>query len=117
VPAELTFIGTATTLLEIGPFMILTDPSLDAIAERHGPVDAAVVHVGGTTLPGGFVVTMTGADAVECLRRIRPRMAIPVHYDDYGVFKSGLEDVRKAAEGAGLGVEMRYVRRGESTPL
>jgi L-ascorbate metabolism protein UlaG (beta-lactamase superfamily) len=111
--------------------MILTDPNflhpgehaylgyggLDAIAERHGPVDAAVVHVGGTTLPGGFVVTMTGADAVECLRRIRPRMAVPVHYDDYGVFKSGLEDVRKAAEGAGLGVEMRYVRRGESTPL
>jgi L-ascorbate metabolism protein UlaG (beta-lactamase superfamily) len=90
---------------------------LDAIAERHGPVDAAVVHVGGTTLPGGFVVTMTGADAVECLRRIRPRMAVPVHYDDYGVFKSGLEDVRKAAEGARLGVEMRYVRRGESTPL
>ena len=25
MPAELTFIGTATTLLEIGPFMILTD--------------------------------------------------------------------------------------------
>ena len=90
---------------------------LDAIAERHGPVDAAVVHVGGTTLPGGFVVTMTGADAVECLRRIRPRMAVPVHYDDYGVFKSGLQDVRKAAEGAGLGVEMRYVRHGESAPL
>jgi L-ascorbate metabolism protein UlaG (beta-lactamase superfamily) len=66
---------------------------------------------------GGFVVTMTGADAVECLRRIRPRMAVPVHYDDYGVFKSGLEDVRKVAEGAGLGVEMRYVRRGGSTPL
>ncbi len=90
---------------------------LDAIAERHGPVDAAVLHVGGTTLPGGFVVTMTGADAVECLRRIRPRMAIPVHYDDYGVFKSGLDDVRRATEGAGLGVEMRYVRRGETTAL
>jgi L-ascorbate metabolism protein UlaG (beta-lactamase superfamily) len=60
---------------------------------------------------------MTGADAVECLRWIRPRMAVPVHCDDYGVFKSDLEDVRKAAEGAGLGVEMRYVRRGESTPL
>ena len=59
---------------------------LDAIAERHGPVDAAVVHLSGTTLPGGFVVTMTGTDA-------------------------------EAAEGAGLGVEMRYVRRGESTPL
>jgi hypothetical protein len=86
VPAELTFIGTATTLLEIGPFNTMVFVGLDAIAERHGPVDAAVVHLSGTTLPGGFVVTMTGTDA-------------------------------EAAEGAGLGVEMRYVRRGESTPL
>jgi L-ascorbate metabolism protein UlaG (beta-lactamase superfamily) len=50
---------------------------LDAIAERHGPVDAAVVHVGGTTLPGGFVVTMTGADAVDCLRRTVPGWPFP----------------------------------------
>jgi L-ascorbate metabolism protein UlaG (beta-lactamase superfamily) len=90
---------------------------LGEIAERYGPLDAAVLHVGGTTLPGGFVVTMTGADAVECLRRVRPRVAVPVHYDDYGLFKSGLADVRKAAEAAGLGVDMRYVRRGETTAL
>jgi short subunit dehydrogenase len=98
VPAELTFIGNGHDPAGNRAFMILTDPNflhrgehaylgyggLDAIAERHGPVDAAVVHVGGTTLPGGFVVTMTGADAVECLRWIRPRMAVPAHYDDYG---------------------------------
>jgi L-ascorbate metabolism protein UlaG (beta-lactamase superfamily) len=90
---------------------------LDAIAERHGPVDTAVVHVGGTTLPGGFVVTMIGAEAVECLQRIRPRVAVPVHHDDYGVFKSGLDDMRKAVGSAGREVEMRYVRRGESTAL
>lgn len=90
---------------------------LDAIARRHGPLDAAVLHTGGTTLPGGFVVTMTGADAVECLRRVRPRAAIPVHYDDYGIFRSGLYDVRRAADAAGLDVEMRYVRRGQSAPL
>ncbi len=76
-----------------------------------------MVHVGGTTLPGGFVVTMIGAEAVECLQRIRPRVAVPVHYDDYGVFKSGLDDVRKAVGSAGREVEMRYVRRGESTAL
>ena len=90
---------------------------LAAIAERHGPLDVAVLHVGGTTLPGGFVVTMTGADAIECLRLVRPRVAVPVHYDDYGLFKSGLDDVRKAAEAAGLGLDMRYVRRGETTAL
>ena len=34
MPAELTFIGTATTLLEIGPFMILTDPNFLHRGER-----------------------------------------------------------------------------------
>jgi L-ascorbate metabolism protein UlaG (beta-lactamase superfamily) len=90
---------------------------LDEIARRHGPLDAAVLHVGGTTLPGGFVVTMTGADAVECLRRVRPRAAIPVHYDDYGIFRSGLDEVRRAVDAAGLEVEMRYVERGGTAPL
>lgn len=76
---------------------------LDAIARRHGSLDAAVLDTGGTTLPGGFVVTMTGADAVECLRRARPRVAVPVHYDDYGVFKSGLDDVRGGSRGGRAG--------------
>jgi L-ascorbate metabolism protein UlaG (beta-lactamase superfamily) len=90
---------------------------LAEIAARFPAVDTAVVHTGGTTLPGGFVVTMTGADAAECLRLIRPAAAVPVHYDDYGVFRSGLDDVRRAVSAAGLGVEMRYVHRGESVPL
>jgi L-ascorbate metabolism protein UlaG (beta-lactamase superfamily) len=90
---------------------------LAGIAARFPGVGTAVVHTGGTTLPGGFVVTMTGEDAAECLRVIRPRAAVRVHYDDYGVFKSGLDDVRRAVRAAGLGVEMRYAGRGESVPL
>jgi len=91
---------------------------LDAIARRHGPLDTAVLHVGGTTLPGGFVVTMTGPDAVKCLRKIRPRAAVPVHYDDYKLFKSGLDDVRRAVEAAAdLDVRMHYLQRGESARL
>ena len=108
--------GTTIRRIYVSGDTIVFD-GLDAIARRHGPLDTAVLHVGGTTLPGGFVVTMTGADAVECLRRVRPRAAIPVHYDDYRVFRSGLDDVRRAAEAAGLEVQMRYVRRGQVTEL
>jgi L-ascorbate metabolism protein UlaG (beta-lactamase superfamily) len=108
--------GTVIRRIYVSGDTIVFD-GLDAIARRHGPLDTAVLHVGGTTLPGGFVVTMTGAGAVECLRRVRPRAAIPVHYDDYRVFKSGLDDVRRAAEAAGLEVQMRYVRRGQATEL
>jgi L-ascorbate metabolism protein UlaG (beta-lactamase superfamily) len=91
---------------------------LDRIAARHPQIDTAIVHAGGTTLLGMFVVTMRGSDVVDCLRRVRPAVAIPVHYDDYGVFKHGLEDVKRAVgSAADLGVEMRYVGRGETVPL
>jgi L-ascorbate metabolism protein UlaG (beta-lactamase superfamily) len=92
-------------------------PGLDEIARRHPDIDCAVLHLGGTTLPGGFVVTMTGADGVECLRRIQPRAAVPVHYDDYGVFRSGLDDFVAALSAADLDVDLRMAGRGETVRL
>jgi L-ascorbate metabolism protein UlaG (beta-lactamase superfamily) len=108
--------GTVTNRVYVTGDTMLFD-GLDEIARRHPDIDTAIVHLGGTTLPGGFVVTMTGRDGVECLRRIRPRAAVPVHYDDYGVFKSGLDEFRRAVDEAGLPVELRYVDRGSDVPL
>ncbi|HEU5034933.1 MAG TPA: MBL fold metallo-hydrolase [Mycobacteriales bacterium] len=90
---------------------------LDEIGRRHPDIDAAVVHGGGTTLPGGVVVTMTGDGVVECLRRVRPRVGVPIHYGDYGVFKSGLEDIRRAFDASRLPVELRVVERGGAVSL
>jgi L-ascorbate metabolism protein UlaG (beta-lactamase superfamily) len=98
-----------------GDTMLIAE--LTTIAERFPGIDAAIVHIGGTTLPGGIVVTMTGRMGVECLRRIKPRVAVPVHFDDYGVFKSGLADFRAAVDGSGLAVDVRYAERGESVTL
>ena len=71
------------------------------IARRYGDLDAAIVHLGGTTLPGGLVVTMDGEQGCDLLAATRPRCAVPVHYDDYGVFKSPLEDFRTVARQPG----------------
>jgi L-ascorbate metabolism protein UlaG (beta-lactamase superfamily) len=119
----------------MGSMLTLTDPTgeplrrvyltgdtmpfggMDEIARRHPDIDTTVVHAGGTRLLGMFVVTMTGDHVVDCLRRIRPRAAVPVHYDDYGVFKSGLDDVKRAVAAADLPVEMRYVARGDTVSL
>jgi L-ascorbate metabolism protein UlaG (beta-lactamase superfamily) len=90
---------------------------LDEIARRHPDIGTAVVHIGGTMLPGGFVVTMTGAEGVQLLRQLQPRVAVPVHYDDYGVFKSGLDDFRSAVDGAALPVDVRYVDRGDTVSV
>ena len=108
--------GAVTTRVYLTGDTMLFD-GLDEIGRRHPDIDTAVVHLGGTTLPGGFVVTMTGADGVECLRRVAPRASVPVHYDDYGVFKSGLDDFRSAVDRAGLPVDIRYADRGATVPL
>jgi L-ascorbate metabolism protein UlaG (beta-lactamase superfamily) len=63
-------------------------------------------------MPGGLVVTMTGEQVVDCLRRVSPRIGIPIHYGDYGVFKSGLDDIRRAVDAARLEVDVRYVTHG-----
>jgi L-ascorbate metabolism protein UlaG (beta-lactamase superfamily) len=95
---------------------MLTD-ELGSITARYPDLDAVVIHLGGTTLPGGFIVTMTGSMGVEYLRRLRPKVAVPVHFDDYGVFKSGLDDFRRAVDSSGLDVDIRYVGRGDTVAL
>jgi L-ascorbate metabolism protein UlaG (beta-lactamase superfamily) len=82
-----------------------------------GPVDTTVIHIGGTTLPGGFTVTMTGKDAVRCLQLVRTRVAIPVHYNDYGRFKEPLDAARRALDAADLDAEIHYITHGQTLPL
>ena len=74
-----------------------------------------MLHLGGTRILGALV-TMNDEQGVELLRRTRPGVAVPVHYDDYGVFRSPLGDF-SAMDRSGLGVPVRYVARGETVPL
>jgi len=48
---------------------------------------------------------------------VAPRAAIPIHYDDYKLFKSPLTDFRRAAERAGLPTVVHYLNRGDSYRL
>ncbi|GAA3736775.1 L-ascorbate metabolism protein UlaG (beta-lactamase superfamily) [Spinactinospora alkalitolerans] len=81
---------------------------------RHYPgVDLALVHAGGTTLLG-TVVTMTGEQAVRCVEIIGPRTAVPIHYNDFSVFQSGLEDFQRAAARSSGSTEFHYVSHGDT---
>jgi L-ascorbate metabolism protein UlaG (beta-lactamase superfamily) len=55
-----------------------------------------------------------GADLVDLLR---PRVTIPVHYDDYTVFRSPLRDFLDVAARRGLPGTIRPVTRGETVTL
>jgi L-ascorbate metabolism protein UlaG (beta-lactamase superfamily) len=87
------------------------------VASRYPDVHLAVVHLGGTRLPGGRIVTMDGEQGAELLETVLPRRAVPVHYDDYDVFTSGLEDFTRRAEERGLGDRIKVVGRGETVDL
>jgi L-ascorbate metabolism protein UlaG (beta-lactamase superfamily) len=68
-------------------------------------------------LPGGLVVTMDARQGTDLLELVRPRVAVPVHYDDYSVFRSPLSAFLAAAGARGLGSLVRVVERGEIAEL
>jgi L-ascorbate metabolism protein UlaG (beta-lactamase superfamily) len=91
----------------------LVHDELHEIPRRYKNIDLALLHLGGTRVLG-ILVTMDAAQGVECLRIIQPDMAIPIHYNDYDVFKDPLENFVRAVERAGLQDKVRYLYHGES---
>lgn len=83
------------------------------IAKRYNDVDIALLHLGGTRIMGIFV-TMNGKQGVEMFNIINPRIAIPVHYDDYDVFKSPIEDFKAEIKNAGLVNRVHYLTHGDT---
>jgi L-ascorbate metabolism protein UlaG (beta-lactamase superfamily) len=86
---------------------------LREIPNRYPTIDLGLFHLGGTRIMG-ILLTMDAEQGVEAVRIINPREAIPIHYNDYEVFKSPLEDFKKAIEEAGLGDRITYLSHGET---
>jgi L-ascorbate metabolism protein UlaG (beta-lactamase superfamily) len=65
-------------------------------------VDVAILHLGGVQFPvtGPLRYTMTARDAVELCRLVRPRIAIPLHYEGWKHFREGREAVEREFERA-----------------
>jgi L-ascorbate metabolism protein UlaG (beta-lactamase superfamily) len=94
----------------------LTGDHVDEIRERHPDVDVAVLHLGGTRVLL-HTVTMDAVQGLDYLRRVKPARAVPVHYDDYGVFRSSLCDFVREVEAAGLRDLVTVVKRGHTVDL
>jgi L-ascorbate metabolism protein UlaG (beta-lactamase superfamily) len=90
---------------------------LRQIPDRYPHIDAAVLHLGGTTLPGGLMVTMDATQGADLMQLIDPGITIPVHFDDYRLFKSPLSDFRSEVAHRGLTDGVRYVNRGDTIGL
>lgn len=83
------------------------------IRERFPGIDLALVHAGGTTLLG-TLVTMDGSQAVRAVEIVDARTAVPIHYNDFSVFHSGLEDIQAAAVRSNSATKFHYVTHGDT---
>ncbi|HJU06443.1 MAG TPA: MBL fold metallo-hydrolase [Nitrospiraceae bacterium] len=87
--------------------------ALRDIPARYPHIDQALLHLGGTRVVG-MLVTMDAKQGVQALQLFKPKIAIPIHYNDYTVFKSPLADFRREVKAAGLDLQVRYVDHGET---
>jgi L-ascorbate metabolism protein UlaG (beta-lactamase superfamily) len=60
-------------------------------------VDVALVHLGAVRFPvtGPLRFTMTAADAAELIGLVRPRVAVPVHYEGWAHFRQGRDEAAR----------------------
>ncbi len=89
---------------------------LQEIPRRHPELDVGLLHLGGTKVLG-IMVTMDAEQGVEAMRIVNPRLTLPIHYDDYDVFTSGLDDFLSEVDRAGLTDRVRGWKRGDTHPL
>lgn len=87
---------------------------LKAIPQRFPDVDLALLHLGGTRILGVFKVTMDGKDGVKLMQIVQPKKAIPIHFDDYDVFKSPLSDFAREVKDAGLDQQVVFLAHGDT---
>jgi L-ascorbate metabolism protein UlaG (beta-lactamase superfamily) len=86
---------------------------LREIPQRYPDLDVGLLHLGGTRVMG-IMVTMDAEQGVEAMRIIAPNTVIPVHYNDYDVFTSSLEDFLDAVDEAGLRDRVHPLRHGDT---
>ena len=90
------------TVYHAGDTALFSDMSL------IGPVDCAL-------LPIGDNFTMGVEDAVKAVGLIKPRIAVPMHYNTFDVIKQDPEEFRRGLEGSTT--EVRILAPGESTEV
>ncbi|MGV1049307.1 MAG: MBL fold metallo-hydrolase [Solirubrobacterales bacterium] len=104
----LTWEGQAHGALWISGDTVLYE-GVREVADRLD-VGTALIHLGGVQFPisGPLRYTMTGADAAELCGRIRPHVAIPIHYEGWKHFREGREGVERDLDAAPDDVRARF---------
>jgi L-ascorbate metabolism protein UlaG (beta-lactamase superfamily) len=111
--------GQAHGVLWISGDTVLYD-GVREVASRLD-VDTALLHLGAVRFPvtGPVRYTLTGREAVELLSLVRPRTAIPIHYEGWAHFRQGREAIERdfAAAPDDVRSRIRWIPIGEPADL
>jgi hypothetical protein len=65
----------------------------------------------------GVLATMDGRQGTDLMAQIRPGTTVSVHYDDYSMFPSPLQNFMNEARSRGLADGVQVVHRGQTVQL
>ena len=87
-------------------------PGVREVASRID-VDVALIHLGGVKFPvtGPLRYTMNAREGLELVRLIKPRVAIPIHYEGWKHFREGRSAIER--EFAAAGEPLTWLALGE----
>jgi L-ascorbate metabolism protein UlaG (beta-lactamase superfamily) len=97
--------------------------SVDVVAQivdQYGPIDVAVLFVGGAQVPeawGDAFLTLTADTAVEAARALGDAPIVPIHQDGWAHFTCSAREVERAFAAAGLSDRLRIVEPGGEVEL
>jgi L-ascorbate metabolism protein UlaG (beta-lactamase superfamily) len=83
------------------------------IPRRYPQIDLGLLHLGGTRVLG-ILVTMDDEQGLEMVQLVGAGLWLPIHFNDYDVFKSPLADFQRRISEAGLDGRLRYLSHGDS---
>ena len=86
---------------------------LQQIPQRYPDIDLAMLHLGGTRI-FGILLTMDAMQGIEAIKLINAQKNIPVHYNDYTVFNSPLEDFKSLVTMSNLEDRVHYMEHGDT---
>jgi L-ascorbate metabolism protein UlaG (beta-lactamase superfamily) len=107
--------GSELCLYITGDTLLIAD--LAHIPQHVPRLDVMAIHLGGTRLPGGLKVTMDAEDGADLMEMLTEPRAIPIHNDDYTLFKSPLALFRQTVSRRDLAHRVRYAPPGEPIDL
>ena len=89
---------------------------LARIGTRFPELDLALLHLGGTRVLG-VLLSMDHKQGADLAELLRPNRVVPIHFDDYGRFRSPVSNFLAEIRDRRSAVEVRLLNRGDTLPL